>query len=58
MNNQVNLTDNELSAIQTALQVMLLSIKTYEKDNALDILTKETKEEMQKLYDRLNKEYF
>jgi hypothetical protein len=59
MFNNVVLSDDELSVIQTALQMNLLSIEKYEKQgNVLDFATQDAKREMQQLFDRLNEEYF
>jgi hypothetical protein len=59
MFNNVVLSDDELSVIQTALQLNLLSIEKYEKQgNILDFATQDAKREMQQLFDRLNEEYF
>lgn len=59
MINKLELTDDELSVIQTSLQMTLSSFEKYEKDgNKLDLLTQEIKEEMKTLFDKFNKEYF
>lgn len=60
-NNNLNLTDDELSAIQTAL---LMTIQGYEKhvklhgEQSLDIDTIQGIRDMKKLFDRFNDEYF
>lgn len=61
MNNQVNLTDDELSLIQTALHLAVVSYDKYIQANGelgLDGETQEAIERMNKLHYRLNKEYF
>jgi hypothetical protein len=61
MNNQVNLSDDELSVIQTSLQLSLTSFEKYvitNGEHSLDYQTKEVYKDMQSLFDRLNKEYF
>lgn len=59
MFNSVILSDDELSVIQTALQMNLISIEKYEKQgNLLDFATQDAKREMQQLFDRLNELYF
>jgi hypothetical protein len=58
MNNQVNLTDDELSVIVTSLQMTLMSVEQYEKENVLDFQTQEVKKEMKSLHERLREEYF
>jgi uncharacterized protein involved in exopolysaccharide biosynthesis len=61
MNNQVNLTDDELSLIQTALQLAEMSYDKYIQNNGetgLDDETQEAIKGMKDLHYRLNKEYF
>jgi hypothetical protein len=59
MFNNVVLSDDELSVIQTSLQMNLLSLEKYEKQgNVLDFATQDAKREMQQLFDRLNELYF
>lgn len=61
MKNEVNLTDDELSVIQAALQITIASHERYITINGMKGLTLqdlETIKEMQILYDRLRKEYF
>lgn len=61
MNNKVNLTDDELSLIQTALQLAKMSYEKYIQangENGLDNETLEAVEGMNNLHYRLNKEYF
>lgn len=59
--NNLNLTDDELSAIQSAL---LMTIKGYQKHidihgkESLDIETIEGINNMKKVFDRFNDEYF
>ncbi len=61
MNNQVNLTDDELTLIATALQLAVMSHERYMQLNgeeSLDHQSKEAYRKMKTLLDRLNKEYF
>jgi hypothetical protein len=61
MNNKVDLTDDELSVIQTALAITIASHERYITINGMKGLTLQDLEaikEMQVLYDRLRKEYF
>jgi hypothetical protein len=61
MENNVILTDNDLSIIQTALTMTILSATTYKKINgegSLDAVTESAMQEMQKLSDRLMEDHF
>lgn len=61
MNNNVNLTDDELSVIMTSLQMSIMSYEKYKEQNGgsnLDFNTRQAVQEMKKLYEKLNKDYF
>lgn len=59
MNNNVSLTDDELSVIVTSLELTLKSYDGYiAKGNQVDATTLQTVEDARRLFDRLNKEYF
>ncbi|MNW64623.1 hypothetical protein D3C74_429220 [compost metagenome] len=60
MNNNVVLTDDELSVIQTCLLVTIESQKRYMGGNnkPLDKDSEEALKAVQSLYNRLNNEYF
>jgi hypothetical protein len=61
MNNKVDLTDDELSVIQTSLEVSIRSFEKYIEINgesSLDFQTREAFQSMKKLHAKLNKEYF
>lgn len=59
MNNQVNLTDDELSYIMTGLTMTLMSLERYkEQGNVLDVEQIIIQKGMQLLQDRLNDEYY
>jgi hypothetical protein len=61
MNNKLILTDDELSAIMTALDMSIMSYERYKKVNGganLDFETRKAIKEMKELRDKLNKEYF
>ena len=61
MNNNLNLTDDELSLIATSLQMTIMGHEKYVSVNGeagLDYETKQGIEEMKILFERLNREYF
>ena len=61
MNNEVKLTDDELSLIQASLQITIASQERYITINGmkgLSLQDLETVKEMKVLHERLNKEYF
>ncbi|WP_310876954.1 hypothetical protein [Priestia megaterium] len=61
MNNQVNLTDDELATIQTSLATTLASYRKYIKlngEDSLDLTTEETMKAMNELYKRFERDYF
>lgn len=61
MNNNLNLTDDELTLIVSSLQITIMGHEKYIQTNGdekLDFKTIEAIKEMKKLYERLNKEYF
>lgn len=61
MNIKLDLTDDELSLIQTSLQLTMKSHERYTQvkgEKGLDFQTKQAFKEMKELYERLNKEYF
>ncbi|MFS0878257.1 hypothetical protein [Solibacillus isronensis] len=61
MHNNVNLNDDELSVILTALKMTILGCDKHilmHGESSLDFATKQAHEEMKALEQRLNKEYF
>lgn len=61
MNNKVDLNDDELSLVMTALTLTLFSYTKWINKNGEDNLPlseKTVRDDMQKLYDRLNEEYY
>lgn len=61
MENQVTLTDDELSVIMAALDLSIKSAEMYVQVNgedSLDLATKQASIEMREVRDRLKKEYF
>lgn len=61
LNNKVNLTDDELSLIQTSLEMSINTFKKYKEKNGdagLDFASLEAFEGFKELFARLNKEYF
>lgn len=59
MNNNVSLTDDELSVIVTSLELTLKSYEGYiEKGNQVDVATAQVVKDARQLFDRLNKDYF
>lgn len=61
MDNNVTLTDDELSLITTSLQMTIAGTEKYlsiNGENSLDHVTMEAYREMKKLYERMVGEYF
>lgn len=61
MNNNVTLTDDELSLIAVSLQMTITGTEKYlsiNGENSLDYASMEGYKDMQKLYKRIMEEYF